>query len=157
MLPTQQAAAPTVACSAFPPLHHAADAPPDRCLAADAALSCDFAELPLPIVMHIFEALPADARALCGCVCRAWREHLLAGPDAARLWWTHLDLSLTSGMTCTRGDAALAGATALARGGLEVRALPKWGARRFGSPRRRARWKGRRRHAAPPCAALGRA
>ena len=98
-----------------------------------AAPPCGFADLPLPLALCIFAALPADVRALCGCVCTAWRDLLLSGPDAACLW-SRLDLSLSSGVSCVRCDAALAGAAALARGGLEALKLTDFGAEYEPSP-----------------------
>ena len=106
----------------------ASDAPPPPPLPpplqssapTSASAACGFAELPEPVALRIFATLPADDRARCGRVCRAWREQLITGPDAARLWTARLDLSLSSGITCARGDATLEGAAALARGGLEA-------------------------------------
>ena len=76
---------------------------------------------PLPdvLVQLVFtEGLPADARARCGSVCRAWADALLRGADAWRCW-TRVDLSVESGVTCAVGDEALEGAAALARGRLQ--------------------------------------
>ena len=89
------------------------------CAAADVALKCNFASLPLPVVLSIFALLPADARARAAAVCLAWRHALTVGPSAWKLWM-ELDLSETSGVTCARGDAALEGAAALARGRLRT-------------------------------------
>ena len=89
------------------------------CTAADATLPCGFSSLPLPVELHIFALLPADARARAAAVCQAWRQVLTAGPSAWQLW-TELDLSETSGVTRARSDAALEGAAALARGRLRT-------------------------------------
>ena len=89
------------------------------CAAADVTLPCGFATLPLPVVLRVFALLPADARARAAAVCHAWHYQLAVGPSAWRPW-TELDLSETSGVTCTRGDAALVGAAALARGRLRT-------------------------------------
>ena len=99
----------------------AAGAALSGCAAADVTLPC-FAALPLPVVLIIFALLPADARARAAAVCQAWRHVLVGGPIAWRLW-TELDLSGSSGVTCTRGDAALEGAAALARGRLRTLTL----------------------------------
>ena len=89
-----------------------------RCSPADANVPCGFATLPDDVLLRVFGTLPADARAACARVCAPWREALVRGADAWRAW-TRLDLSTGSGMTCTKSDAALAGATALARGRLQ--------------------------------------
>ena len=81
-------------------------------------MPCEFAALPDDVLYFVFAALPADARVRCALVCRAWAHALLRGADTWRAW-TRLDLSLRSGMTCTRSDAVLAGAAALARGHLQ--------------------------------------
>jgi hypothetical protein len=49
----------------------------------------------------------------CKLVCRDWRDTL---DDVSA--WTRLDLSRSSGVTCTVNDAALRGASGLARGAL---------------------------------------
>jgi hypothetical protein len=69
--------------------------------------------LPLPLVLHVFSLLPADARARAACVCRSWRVTLLE-----RSLWTRLDLSPSSGVTVRVTDAVLAGAVGKARGQL---------------------------------------
>ena len=75
--------------------------------------------LPAFLVQLVFaERLPADARARCCVVCRAWAHALLRGPDAWRCW-TRLDLSPYSGVTCTVDDVALEAAAALACGRLQ--------------------------------------
>jgi hypothetical protein len=51
-------------------------------------------------------------------VCVPWRDSLVRGADAWRLW-TRLDLSGGSGVACTKSDSALEGAAALARGRLQ--------------------------------------
>ena len=87
--------------------------------AHDAAAPSRWADLPSFLVVILFdELLPADVRARCGCVCRAWAHATLRGPDAWRLW-ARLDLSSRGGVTCTVSNAALAGAAALARGRLQ--------------------------------------
>ena len=93
---------------------------------ADASAPCGFAALPPPLVLIIFTLLPADARARVAAVCQAWRYILTVGPSSWRLW-TELDLSETSGVTCKRGDAALQGAAALARGRLRMLTLRAFG------------------------------
>ena len=92
------------------------------CSADDDALPCGFAALPRPLCERVFAALPADARARCASVCRAWRDTLLRASDAWRLW-ARLDLSLASGVECAFGDALLLGAAALARGRLQALTL----------------------------------
>ena len=89
------------------------------CTAEDVTSPCGFAALPLPVVLRIFALLPPDERARAASVCQAWRYVLTAGPSSWRLW-TELDLSERSGVTCVRGDAALEGAAALARGHLRA-------------------------------------
>jgi hypothetical protein len=76
-----------------------------------------FAALPHAVVLHIFTLAPADARARCAAVCRAWCAELVTLPGAAHLW-RRLDLSPSSGLTCAISDAALRGAAALAREGV---------------------------------------
>ena len=78
-----------------------------------------FAPLPRVLVLHIFSLAPADARARCAAVCRPWRAELVKHPRAGRLW-ARLDLSPSSGVSCTITDDALLGAAALARGRLEA-------------------------------------
>ena len=99
-----------------------------RCSPADASAPCWFVVLPEVVLFLVFAALPADARAGCASVCRAWAHILLRGADAWR-FWTRLDLSGGSGVTCTKSDAALAGAAALARGRLQELNLSKRGER----------------------------
>ena len=100
------------------------------CTAADTTLPCDFASLPLPVALSIFALLPADARARAAAVCQAWRHALTAEPSAWKLW-TELDLSEKSGITCARGDAALEGAAALARGRLRTLKLHNFSGNNF--------------------------
>jgi hypothetical protein len=69
--------------------------------------------LPLPLVLHVFSLLPADASARAACVCRGWRVTL----DEVSLW-TRLDVSPSSGVAVRVTDAVLAGAAAKARGRL---------------------------------------
>jgi hypothetical protein len=66
--------------------------------------------LPLPLVLHIFSLLPADARARAACVCRGWRVTL----DELSLG-RRLDLSPSSGVRVRVMDAVLAGAARKAR------------------------------------------
>ena len=87
----------------------------DPAAGAHARNGAAFEEMPDALFECIFARLPADARARCACVCRAWRWRLQRSPDAWRVW-VDLDLSASAGVTCARTDAALAGATALARG-----------------------------------------
>ena len=89
------------------------------CAPADTTLTWSFATLPLPDLLRVFALLPADERARAATVCQTWRYVLTAGPTSWRLW-TEVDLSETSGVTCTRGDAALEAVTALARGRLRT-------------------------------------
>jgi hypothetical protein len=71
--------------------------------------------LPAPLVLNIFSRLTADERARCATVRRSWRAALLE-----RRLWTRLDLSATSGVTCTVNNAALVAAAARAGGSLEA-------------------------------------
>jgi hypothetical protein len=73
------------------------------------------APLPLALALMIFVLLPADARARCAAVCRAW----LAAVSDVNLW-TRLDLSAASGglARCVT-DALLRAVTAKARGALQ--------------------------------------
>jgi hypothetical protein len=67
-------------------------------------------------VHDIFARLPADLRARCACVCRAWRAAV-----AERSLWTRLDVSRgTSGVTCRVDDAMLRAVTARAGGRLQA-------------------------------------
>ena len=98
-----------------------------RCSPADERAPCCFAVLPDEVLFRVFVALPADARARCGAVCRAWALALLRGADAWRCW-TRLDLSGSSGLTRTKSNAVLEGAAALARGHLQELDLTDRGA-----------------------------
>jgi hypothetical protein len=69
--------------------------------------------LPLPLVLHVFSLLPADARARAACVCRGWRDTL-----EERSLWTRLALSPSSGVHVRVTDAVLAGAAGKAHGQL---------------------------------------
>jgi hypothetical protein len=69
--------------------------------------------LPHALSLNIFARLPVDMRARCMAVCPAWGTTL-----ADVSLWTRVDLSDGSGVTCTAKDAALRGASGLARGGL---------------------------------------
>jgi hypothetical protein len=80
---------------------------------APACARASFVSL-LRVLQHaILRRVPADARARCACVHTGWR----AAVEDVSLW-TRLDLSLASGVTCTVDDAALRGASGLARGTL---------------------------------------
>ncbi len=79
----------------------------------EAPAAATFASLPAALMCRIFERLPADARARAKCVSTGWAATLAD----VRLW-TRLDLSAASGVTCTINDAALRGASGLARGRL---------------------------------------
>ncbi len=78
------------------------------------------ASLPAPLAQNVFSRLPVDDRARCATVRRSWRAAVLE-----RSLWTRLDMSTTSGVTCTINDAALLAAAARAGGRLE--ALDLWG------------------------------
>jgi hypothetical protein len=71
--------------------------------------------LPVALILNIFSRLTADERARCATVRRGWRaavsDHNL---------WTRLNLSVTSGVTCTVNSAALVAAAARAGGHLEA-------------------------------------
>jgi hypothetical protein len=82
--------------------------------AAEQALSEALPPLPPALVLRVFALLPVDACARAACVSRTWRR----APLAAALARTRLDLSASSGVTCTIDNAALLGASGLARGGL---------------------------------------
>jgi hypothetical protein len=71
--------------------------------------------LPAPLVLNIFSRLTADERARCATVRRSWRAAV-----SERRLWTRLDLSATSGVTCTVNDAALVAAATRAGGSLEA-------------------------------------
>jgi hypothetical protein len=81
--------------------------------AAAAPLASFVSVLPHALSLNIFARLPVDTRARCMAVCPAWGV-TLADPSL----WTRVDLSASSGVTCTVNDAALYGASGLARGGL---------------------------------------
>jgi hypothetical protein len=72
-----------------------------------------FARLPLPLALHIYSLLPADARARAACVCRGWCAAL-----SELILWTRLDLSPSSGVRVVVTDAVLAVAARKARGQL---------------------------------------
>jgi hypothetical protein len=80
---------------------------------ADAQAAASFVSLPRVLQHAILRSVPVDARARCACVHSGWR----AAVDEVSLW-TRLDLSPSSGVTCTVNDAALRGAAGLARGRL---------------------------------------
>ena len=83
-------------------------------MAADEVEPATFESLPQPLALCIFTLLPADARARCTAVRRAWHRTL---EDQSA--WTRLDLSSESGVTCGAGaEAMLLGAAAKARGAL---------------------------------------
>jgi hypothetical protein len=79
----------------------------------EAAERATFASLPHALALRVLARLPADARARAACVATGWRTTA----DDVSLW-TRLDLSRSSGVTCTVNEAALRGAAAKARGGL---------------------------------------
>jgi hypothetical protein len=81
-----------------------------RVAAAAERASSALSPLPLPLVLHVFRLLPADARARAACVCRGWRSTL----EELSLW-TRLDLSPSSGVAVLVTDAVLAGAAGKAR------------------------------------------
>jgi hypothetical protein len=70
-----------------------------------AAPGASFSSLPHALAVLVFARLPVDARARCAAVCRGWAATL-----ADVSLWTRLDLSDSSGVTCTVNDAALHGA-----------------------------------------------
>lgn len=73
--------------------------------------------LPLDVMPRIFdEVLPTDALARCRAVRKDWRDLLDARADAT----TRLDLSYSSGTSCTVNDAALAAAARRCAGTLQV-------------------------------------
>jgi hypothetical protein len=80
---------------------------------AEASERTTFASLPHALALRVLARLPADARARAACVATSWRTTT----DDVSLW-TRLDLSSTSGVTCTVNEAALRGAAAKARGSL---------------------------------------
>jgi hypothetical protein len=82
---------------------------------ADALPPLSFASLPASLVLHVFAALPADARARAGAVCRAWRD-----ATSERSLWTALDLSAAAGISVQATDAVLLAAAAKAGGRLRL-------------------------------------
>jgi hypothetical protein len=82
--------------------------------AADASAAAFVSALPPALALRVFARVPADIRARCAAVCRAWRA-ALAEPAA----WARLDLSLSSGVPWRRlTDRALRAAAAKAAGRL---------------------------------------
>jgi hypothetical protein len=79
----------------------------------DPAPACAFSSLPHVLLLHVFAALPADARLRCAEVCRGWRSAL-----AERSLWTRLNLSTSSGVAHRVTDALLRAAAAKAVGAL---------------------------------------
>jgi hypothetical protein len=79
------------------------------------AAACVFtiASLPHALLLHVFAALPADARLRCAEVCRGWRSAL-----AERSLWTRLDVSTSSGVAHRVTDSLLRAAAAKAGGAL---------------------------------------
>ena len=75
-----------------------------------------FDALPSPLLRYIMLALPAEARARCACVCRAWRS-LLA--DATM--WQRLELPAFNDETVERLMRTLRGVAERAAG--QLRAL----------------------------------
>jgi hypothetical protein len=84
-----------------------------RCRRGKETARASFVSLPRVLQHAILRRVPVDARARCACVHSGWR----AAVDDVSLW-TRLDLSRSSGVTCTVNDAALRCASGLARGGL---------------------------------------
>ena len=80
-----------------------------------------FASLPLPLMQHVFLALPVDARGRASCVCRAWRD-VLAEPSL----WTRLDMSRVSGFYWDRAWTVLRGAAGRAAGQLRDLVVPEY-------------------------------
>ena len=63
---------------------------------SDAPLEASpLAQLPVALLCAVLALLPADARARCAAVCRAWRT-AVANPAV----WTQLDLTRAGGLTC---------------------------------------------------------
>ena len=75
-----------------------------------------FPQLPLPLALHIFLQLPADARLRCAEVCRGWRA-TVARPEL----WRRLDLSPASGVAQPVSPTLLH--AAVARAGAALTAL----------------------------------
>lgn len=76
----------------------------------------DFSDVPPQLLVKILMFAPVDARARACCVCPTWR-----GALASPALWTRLDLSITSGVTCSlagKGEegGALRALSARARG-----------------------------------------
>lgn len=73
--------------------------------------------LALPPVLQraVMTRLPADAKARCACVCRAWRA-ALQEPSL----WQDLDLSPSSGVTCRKTVEMVAAVAARASGTLRT-------------------------------------
>jgi hypothetical protein len=99
--------------------------PPRRRAAALPLVGAARAPPPHDILLLLFAQLPADVRARCACVCRAWR----AAAAERSLWTRRLDVSFSSGVTAPMTDALLHGAAARAGGGLQ--ALDVSGSRRI--------------------------
>jgi hypothetical protein len=100
----------------MPPRRSAADAGESGGAGLAPATATALTSLPAPLVHNILRRLPADARARCACVCRAWKATL----DDPSLW-ARLDVSRgAGGVTCRVDDAMLRAAAARARGGLQA-------------------------------------
>lgn len=84
--------------------------------ASDAVENDLCAALPEPLAIRVFLAMPADARARCACVRRAWRAAL-----AHSAAWQRLDMC---DMACTLKDTALEAAAARAEDGLVALTVP---------------------------------
>ena len=80
-----------------------------------------FPQLPLPLVLQIFLALPADQRLRCAEVSRGWRATV-----ALPALWARLDLSPASGVALPVSLALLR--AAVARAGGALRAIDATGA-----------------------------
>ncbi len=87
------------------------------------AARTSFVSLPCALQHAILRRVPVDARARAKLVSSGWRDEL-----ADVSLWTLLDLSAGSGVTCTVNDAALRGASGLARGGLTALDVSEAGA-----------------------------
>jgi hypothetical protein len=85
--------------------------------AADAADEAErrpsLASLPPALTLQIFSLLPVDARARAACLSRGFHAVL-----SERSAWTRLDLSPSSGVTCTVTNAVLEAAASKAGGAL---------------------------------------
>ena len=74
-------------------------------------MATDLSDVPSLVVLKILLLLPVDARGIACCVRRAWRDAL-----KSPALWTRLDLSVTSGVTCTINRKVFRALSARARG-----------------------------------------